>query len=80
MVHKQVMAAAMMEISLHSTPVKKTNHQVKAGAETKAEYLVEQACIYLNDYKFSFYGAIHHLGGRVLEHHQQPNKTLQFLK
>lgn len=40
-VHKQVMAAAMMEISLHATPIKKTNGQVKAGPETKAEYLVD---------------------------------------
>lgn len=36
------MAATMMEISLHATPVKKTNRQVKAGAETKAEYLVDK--------------------------------------
>lgn len=31
----------MMEISLHAPPIKKTNGQVKAGAETKAEYLVD---------------------------------------
>lgn len=37
LVQKQV----MMEISLHAAPVKKTNGQVKAEAETKAEYLVD---------------------------------------
>lgn len=31
----------MIEMSLHAAPVKKTNGQVKAGAETKAEYLVD---------------------------------------
>lgn len=36
------MAAAGMEISLHARAVKKTNRQVKAGAETKAEYLADK--------------------------------------
>ena len=41
-VPEQVMAAALMEISPGATPVKKINHQVRAGAETKAEYLIDK--------------------------------------